>query len=805
MNTMELADGQGLISPDHFPVTSAQVRKAAAWMREQAERARKLEHEVEDTTQQLVKRWGYLSSWYEAPESAQLLGAMGPVGDAARLEVEKIQAGRKMQDRFADELDALARRVANVEDSAWALRKPALEGFYADQADVDTGRVVTYGRHAGLLPPDILHGVVLTGAVWIDWRCWRSSAEGNNIQLIEAAKVFSALRQAQEDFARDLQKLQNDGSGRSGVPRWPGGSSAWGDVPPPPWFGTATPQQVRDWWNTLSAAEKAAAADAIAAMNLDDAVVEDLVVGSLRGVADSDADADVQALNAVLGAFGQDEDAMAGALSAAGGATVVGALDALGRNMSRTPPTTLTVANTAAATARNLREQVARASDRWSTTQARTFGRDVATRTMDHPTPVAYLFADPEHAPMSETITVTVANGLDAWERSASGGEFYDAAGPPEGMGLHEVSTVPLTDPMARVLQTMGRYPDAALDWLTSSSTDPVGGESTLGKARVVYYYGQRNSSGAGGGGSGDGFEGVAALWAGAQQAEGSLIDPLHEDDEVQQRVANLSTSIFEHLAGHERLTSEGMTPGGAEQLSTAVMQQLPQLAVNGINGLPDGTANREAPLFEVDNENHRDQRVPVVNAAKEDIAAVVGPALTRPEGMEVAQDASADYTARVVESLKADKDVLASGEAQIQAGRALQVDAALEGARIGALLDTAQRSESAARELVDFGVGYVAGKVDVPLGYAGGKAKGHGAGLLTELVTGWITDHGMDKALQAEVERAAEVDRLTEQKADTLGEVLADHHDQGSLETFNTFWGGVAETAYKGWEGTPE
>jgi hypothetical protein len=579
---------------------------------------------------------------------------------------------------------------------AEACRAEALRGYEASEYDYTSGRVTLRDPATShLLPrwvmiPTPEHPAEPgTFPVTVDWRVWSDAQEKNRALLVEARGLMEQVQDTIERLAKRLQRIQDGGmSGRYARRLGFGGDSRgqW-FVPDAEWFESATPEDIRKWWNRMEPWQCEAMAAAIPGMGLDEAAVNELLVNAMRDVEASGSEADIADLTALLGLFAQDEEATAGMLATAGGGTVATVLGLLG--LSAHKARNDHARRRALTCAEELRRNVAQASQAvWSHPEIMAFADELARAVPWEAASVGFLFADQDGERMSVEFTLAMADRLDALERGP------DPVGPPNlGVGgatylahLDGDNLQRTHDPMARVLQTLGAYPEAALDWLT----DPAQGSD-----RVQYYYGTRNS-GIGADGSGDGFEGVAALWAGAQRAEGSVIDEMGvADDGVRTRLAVLSTQIFEHLAENNAMLPENLSPGGARQISTAVMQQLPQIAENGVLGEPNGDITTPVHCELVTGET-----VPVVNATKKQIAAVIGPALTFEEGAAVARKELADFRRQALAAV--DDGVMQRDEARITAGLPLRVHGALEGARMSALLDAAHRDDEAARKLVD-------------------------------------------------------------------------------------------------------
>jgi hypothetical protein len=139
-------------------------------------------------------------------------------------------------------------------------------------------------------------------------------------------------------------------------------------------------------------------------------------------------------------------------------------------------------------------------------------------------------------------------------------------------------------------------------------------------------------------------------------------------------------------------------------------MQQLPQIAENGVLGDPNGrtTSPDGTSIYPVYRSLVTGETVPVVNAEQKWIAKVIGPALTFEEGAVVAREEAADFRRKAFAAV--DDGTMERDEARTVAGLPLRVYGALEGARMSALLDAAYRGDEATRKLVDQASGPIIG-----------------------------------------------------------------------------------------------
>lgn len=180
-----------------------------------------------------------------------------------------------------------------------------------------------------------------------------------------------------------------------------------------------------------------------------------------------------------------------------------------------------------------LRRSLSAASQAWTPAEAESFAAALLARSSilgggiapdSELVGLGFLFGNPDDSPMSATLTVAVADVIDARDRTG--------APVPDGMPhvsltlyLHELahadgavgdfSVGQAVDPMSQVLATLGTYPDAAWQWLQGGAEFvSAAGDAVLD--RVDYWFSRDWSS--------DGWEGIGALFEGSLRHEGGLV-----------------------------------------------------------------------------------------------------------------------------------------------------------------------------------------------------------------------------------------------------------------------------------------
>ncbi|WP_277213648.1 hypothetical protein, partial [Isoptericola croceus] len=415
-------------------------------------------------------------------------------------------------------------------------------------------------------------------------------------------------------------------------------------------------------------------------------------------------------LRAMVLAWGDDE-AVISALVASTGLGLAGlarGLEALGRSPDADGALALTA--TSAGLTR-LRDTVAKVTHDWDddeiAKQVEQIGDAayVGDDTTGLASGIGYLFGDPHHAPMGEGLTVALATKLDAIERT-EGNPWLAAQ---QYSALRDLDGTRVDDPLARVLSTLGAYPDAAHDWLT---------DDELGVVRNDYWFGARDSSTVG---TGDGNEGVAALLAGALQATGAITGTGTHDDDVQYSVAEMATLAFENLSTNEGFLAENTTAAGSEALARAVGLQWSQFVHQQI-ALGQGTGRVENPVNLWDVGLDEGDAVHVNGATPESLATVLGVAQFHPEGRDVLDGYIGEYQQQVrVEALKPggafdQDDTWNFGLAE---NHALWSGFVADGARFETIVEVARRDDDAVRDAVSLAA-VPFGAIDVGGGPAG-------------------------------------------------------------------------------------
>ncbi len=411
-------------------------------------------------------------------------------------------------------------------------------------------------------------------------------------------------------------------------------------------------------------------------------------------VADAPGDAPaVRVLSEFLDAWGGDEEVMGDVFATLGGAGSIRMFTALG-NAVRSGDQDRNV--TLAAVATRLRDALSSGSAAWTQTQADGFADEMFGPVLFEDgtaSVIGYLFADPDSAPMGVTLTVAVADRIDAWEQEYQGrlpvgvpqpGYWLAAVGGSDPRGV--------LDPAAGVLATLGVYPGAAQDWLTGTGVDWSVDSPVFDRSRIDYWFGARDWSQA----ASDGLAGVGRLWVGVQATGGSLL--------AAQRVAAINDAVFAELSSNPSLIlTENVSDEGALRLAQVVEAQLPGLIeVGAMRGPVHARVAWELVASPVATAG-----VTAAAVTRSELVPVLAAATSRPSGYNRVQDAFLDYEAAAL-----------TGATEGRASPSMALDrlAVVWGVADGAIDGAAHAEFQRASDAVRDSVGVARAPVDVAL-----------------------------------------------------------------------------------------
>ncbi|MBL0888133.1 hypothetical protein [Myceligenerans indicum] len=799
----EFTDVEGLVDPECWPYRPG--RPDLPWAEEMRTTIRQIGAGTRELTQDLAGTWAGLSEQgvYESPEAPALHGAMSPVVRDGMFEARVCDTAVRAVDAYIEDRASLEQRLRSVEADAASFRNGVVCGIPVPVEDLPFVRV------PGLAPAARLGVGPALGAAFetLTWREHRPSIERNQVLVAQIAGVTQQIRDAEAQLAKRLL-LADDVGGRGGAPVGldridaVGRDARGGFVPDRKWFENASDEEFLRWWRGLAPWEQEAARDAVEAMDLDTSVAGGRIADALRDVTDRpDGYDDVATLDAVLQVFGQDKAAMEYAFTGLGIAGLGAALNGVAGVSS---PRDMTPARRKQklSVLSELRESLSEVSAGWDMATAREFAaeRDMEDVGWYVRPELGYLFADQHDHPMGKNLTLAMADELDRLERGDLEGPaaYYEPPMSPlreilveQGHGRHSER---VNDPTGRVLGTLGEYPEAALGWLSDEGLDEWDPQRSAGEARLRYYFQTRDWAS-----SGDGFEGVAALWSGTQRAEGGPLDGDHYDPDTWTQVATVTTRVAEGLEANPAFLPENMSALGAAELSGGLVQSLPELAHIPIGRLADqGTVSPEGDIAPREDPYHEGQHLPgftgertIPKVSRAEAAELFAAAAATPESSELLRNAAIGYQDALIDM---------AGDGTIEPDKAIRragsLQAVIDGARHGGEAETARRQDEAVERVV-------ARIEDLATSY---KAKGPRGAVINRVLRA-VVDKGDDYArstwaqhlaraqaehsaqdddLRAEVQRTAETlaDDLGVTDPDLPGEVAADY-----WSTYNDFY----------------
>ncbi|WP_370634323.1 DUF6571 family protein [Demequina sp. TTPB684] len=317
----------------------------------------------------------------------------------------------------------------------------------------------------------------------------------------------------------------------------------------------------------------------------------------------SDAD-DIAALTALLQSMGADPGLAGAFWSGRGGDTVLDLMEAGLRQYGGDGFTTAFHSDedreAALAFARAIRESLASGSATWGEAAARNFASQMLTgddwpggngfRT-NHLAGVGFLFDDADNHPMGPGFTTAMADLFDMRERGegvpgeARGSSQLEAGatyglfdgiaivdqlerGEAYGSNVGSGTGTPVRDPMGRVLDTLGHYPDAAWEWLSADGGTLANGAPAIAGDKVAYWSSRDWSA--------DGWDGFGSMWEGSMRADGGFMDgpPNSSTWDAQCDVAVRVVDGLER--GLEPVRPGDLSVGGALALGTGLAEIMP-------------------------------------------------------------------------------------------------------------------------------------------------------------------------------------------------------------------------------------
>ena len=508
-------------------------------------------------------------------------------------------------------------------------------------------------------------------------------------------------------------------------------------------------------WDAMQSALSFAGIDDIDDLNYDN--LGDAFANVADEIAEGDiTDENLQAMQDFFDVWGDDTFVMSQFFLEVGGENTVSMIDNLGDAVMVDG----LAGATALALATSIRGGLSTGSQIWMESTSKDFAESMLTGASSSVggavAAIGFLFFDEKNHPLGVNLTVAMADEIDRIERdpasmlyggwtdfspNAGGRTLAFLEGEQTGLDGNRVD-----DLAGRIFSTLGTYPDAALDWLTSTENDPFG-DGDLGDGRIEYWFGERDWSA---NSSGDGFEGPGALWAGAQQAAGGPADATHTyNPETWQRVAELTTQVVRELTGNESFLPENLTSIGQVRVAEGISVAMPYFS-EAISESDPAAGTR--PYFENLLIGTDDPRaIPDVTQAQ--LAQLLGTAAWS-DG-----DTPSAGAAVIAQSVQQYQDALIAIADLAPADSAFKADALervvelqgwLDGSPAGAALGEATRHDEAVQAAID-GVGTVVGLIPIP---AVGDVLVAGGSVVIDVaqsaVIGGVSDWGSGQATAA-------------------------------------------------------
>ncbi|WP_149084356.1 MULTISPECIES: hypothetical protein [Microbacterium] len=492
-----------------------------------------------------------------------------------------------------------------------------------------------------------------------------------------------------------------------------------------------------------------------------DELTYDNLGDAFANVADEIAEGDItdenlQAMQDFFDVWGDDTFVMSQFFLEVGGENTVSMIDNLGDAVMVDG----LAGATALALATSIRGGLSTGSQIWMPSTSSDFAESMLTGASSSVggavAAIGFLFSDEKNHPLGVNLTVAMADEIDRIERDPSSmqyGNWTDFSpnaggrtlafleGEQTGLDGNRVD-----DLAGRIFSTLGTYPDAALDWLTSTEDDPFG-DGDLGTGRVGYWFGERDWSA---NTTGDGFEGPSALWAGAQQAAGGPADAAHTyNPETWERVAELTTQVVRELLSNESFLPENLTSIGQVRLAEGISLSMPYFSENLSENDP-----RTASALSVQDAliGTSDPRA-IPNLTQTQLSQLLGTATwsdgdTPSAGAEVIGQSVRQYQDALIGL--ADLAPADSGFATEALARVVELQGLLDGSSAGAALAEATRHDEAVQAAID-GVGTIVGLIPIP---AAGELVMEGGSVVIDIAqsaaVGNITDFASGQATAA-------------------------------------------------------
>ena len=190
-----------LINPEAIPGTDLDPTQIAA----SATAYKSTAESIGTKADTVLADWAGLSGSYSAPESPQLLAAMGPVGTDSHAFADKLTTVAGLLDDLASAIEAPVRRLKELKKEAQDFVDSVKNGVKVDYYDPDNPLFQANAMSGA--PAYVPEG---QGDVTLNWSEHTPSVERNNELIEEVARETAKLLAASADCVNGINALRGD-------------------------------------------------------------------------------------------------------------------------------------------------------------------------------------------------------------------------------------------------------------------------------------------------------------------------------------------------------------------------------------------------------------------------------------------------------------------------------------------------------------------------------------------------------------------------------------------------------------------
>jgi uncharacterized protein YukE len=439
------------------------------------------------------------------------------------------------------------------------------------------------------------------------------------------------------------------------------------------------------------------------------AAVEQMMAELAAEIAEGPVDPeDAAALTAMMQLYGEDETIMSRYFDGLGGDGTVELITALGDWGASDPA----VAAAAVALAALTRSGLSVGSRNWSERTSEDFAEGMFSTGLYSGDEIGYLFSDSSDFPLGETLAVAAADLVDRYEREELQTWMELRSGGGSWLAVTELGIAGnrVNDASGPIFSTLGRYPDAAYQWLTAADG--------LGADRVQYWYNDRYDHmhwmDAGREQppyiyyAHDKFQGISELFFGSQQATGGPWDPDDPNPVADPAgAAGLTATIMNALVGNDDFAPGNLNDEASAALAGAFALNLPALSEYPLSAeYPPGV---DGPSWAYELPDGSILHIPVID--EQVLAEFLGVASSHPAGHDIVVSSVTMYQETLLNV------AMASGSPQALEDalhRITDLQAAIVAADYGQQLEGAIASDENTEQIVS-GVSLVVGALPIP------------------------------------------------------------------------------------------